>query len=144
MEAALPTAHPCIIVIDDDPLVRDFVVHTMEFGLNQKVTAFDSGFKGWRYIRDRSIPGDIVIADANIPDMDGLELLKRVKSIHPRIVFVVISSQIGDERTARQLNADAFVAKPFDVDDLITIMRKLLPIASRPEKPDPVFCNRSD
>lgn len=133
METAQPKACRNVIIIDDDPLVRNFIVHTVEFGINQKVIALDSGSEGWRYIQDRSLLVDIVIADANLPDLNGLDLLERVKEIHQRIVFVIVSSDPRDERRARLLSADAFVAKPFNVDDLITLMRNLIPIPSRIE-----------
>jgi DNA-binding response OmpR family regulator len=131
METPQPKACRNVIVIDDDPLVRDFIVHTVEFGINQKVIALDSGSEGWRYIQDQSLLVDIVIADANLPDLNGLDLLERVKKINPGILFVIVSSDPRDERRAHLLNADAFVAKPFNVDDLITLMRNLIPAPSR-------------
>jgi DNA-binding NarL/FixJ family response regulator len=136
METAQPQACRNVIIIDDDPLVRDFIVHTLEFGINRKVIALDSGSEGWRYLQDQSLPVDIVIADANIPDLNGLDLLERAKKIYPGIAFAIVSSDPRDERRARLLKADAFVAKPFNVDDLITLMRNLIPVPSRVGVPE--------
>ncbi len=64
-----------IIVVDDDQLVRDFAVHTIEYGINRQVATFDTGFNAWQFLLNRPDEADIIIADANIPDMDGVELL---------------------------------------------------------------------
>jgi DNA-binding NarL/FixJ family response regulator len=38
-------------VVEDDPLVRDFVVDTLEFSVNRKIHTFDNGFSAWQYIQ---------------------------------------------------------------------------------------------
>lgn len=113
-----------MIIIDDDQLVRDFAVHTIEYGTNQKVATFDSGFKAWQYIQNQPKDVDIVIADANIPDMDGMELLDRVKKAHPKKKFIIITSNPSFESRAKQLGADAFLTKPFDIKDLFDIVQR--------------------
>lgn len=123
---------PCLpeslqtLIIDDDRLVRDFTVHTLEFGTNRKVTTFDSGFKAWQHLQRQPQQADIIIADANIPDINGLELLERVKHAFPGTRFIVTSSNPANEQTAYRLGADAFLAKPFDVKDLLTIIQELI------------------
>ncbi len=113
-----------IIVIDDDQLVRDFAVHTIEYGTNREVTTFDNGFKAWQFIENQPEDVDIVIADANIPDVDGLELLDRTKRTHPGKKFIIITSDPTIENEANQLGADAVLAKPFDIKDLFGIVQK--------------------
>jgi len=123
---------PCLpeslqaLIVDDDRLVRDFTVHTLEFGINRKVTTFDSGFQAWRHLQRHPQQADIIIADANIPDINGLELLERVKHAFPGTRFIVTSSNPDNEQAACRLGADAFLAKPFDVKDLLTIIQKLM------------------
>ena len=114
-----------MIVIDDDHLVRNFAVHTIEYGTNRKVTTFDSGFNAWEFIQAEPGQVDIIIADANIPDMDGLELLRQVKSKYPDKKFVITTSSPDKEKTAYQLGADAFLLKPYDIDDLFTLIERL-------------------
>ena len=114
-----------MVVIDDDHLVRNFAVHTIEYGTNRKVTTFDSGFNAWQFIQAEPEQVDIIIADANIPDMDGLELLRQVKSKYPDKKFVITTSSPDKEKTAYQLGADAFLLKPYDIDDLFTLIERL-------------------
>ncbi len=113
-----------VIIIDDDQLVRNFAVHTIEYGTNRKVATFESGFHAWEFIQTQPEAADVIIADANIPDMDGLELLSQVKSRYPDKKFVITTSNPDIENAANQLGADAFLLKPYDIDDLFTLIRK--------------------
>jgi CheY-like chemotaxis protein len=114
--------NPQVVIIDDDRLVRNFAVHTIEYGTNRKVTTFDSGFNAWQFIQSKPEQVDIIIADANIPDMDGLELLRLVKSKYSDKIFIITTSTPAIENTAHQLGADAFLLKPYGIDDLFTLI----------------------
>lgn len=126
MKRSDPNTSVHILIVDDDQLVRDFAVHTIEYGTNRKVTIFDNGFQAWQYIKNRPMDVDIIIADANIPDIDGLELLDQVKRTHPGMKFIITTSNPAFEKTADQLGADAFLSKPYDVNDLFTIVQNFI------------------
>jgi CheY-like chemotaxis protein len=113
-----------IIFVDDDQLVRDFAVHTIEYGTNRKVATFDSGFEAWQFIQRTPQAGDLIIVDANIPDMDGLELLRRVKQEHPEKKLVLTTSNPSLEVEAGQLGADALLSKPYDTKDLFAVVQR--------------------
>lgn len=118
-----------VLVIDDDQLVRDFAVHTIEYGTNRKVATFGNGFQAWQFIQNQPESVDIIIADANIPDMDGLELLAEVKKAFPDKKFIITTSNPAFEKSAYQFGADALLSKPYDANDLFTIVQKFF---SRP------------
>jgi two-component system response regulator YesN len=120
-DSPIPTR---VLVIDDDYLVRDFAVQAIEYGINHKVTTYDSGFQAWQFIKSRHQHVDVIIADANIPDMNGLELLERVKSHFPEMVFIITSGDPETESGAQHLGADAFISKPFDASDLFAIIKR--------------------
>lgn len=126
MKTSDPKSGVQILIVDDDQLVRDFAVHTIEYGTNRKVQIFDNGFQAWQYIKNRPEDVGIIIADANIPDIDGLELLGQVKRIHPGMKFIITTSNPAFEKTADQLGADAFLSKPYDVNDLFTIVQNFI------------------
>ena len=113
-----------ILIIDDDQLVRDFTVHTIEYGTNRKVATFGNGFQAWRFIQDQPDSVDIIIADANIPDMDGLELLAEVKKAFPDKKVIITTSNPAFEKSADKFGADAFLSKPYDINDLFAIIHK--------------------
>jgi CheY-like chemotaxis protein len=111
-----------IAVVEDDQLVRDFVVDTLEFSVNRKIHTFDTGFAAWRYIQT-SHPIHIVFADIHVPDIDGLELTQRIKATHPEITCILASANPADELRAIEAGADAFLLKPYGVSDLFSIVQ---------------------
>jgi DNA-binding NtrC family response regulator len=127
-----PPSKPQVLIIDDDQLVRDFAVHTIEYGINHKVMTYESGFQAWEFIHTHPHQVDIVIADANIPDMNGLELLERVKKHHPQKKFILLAGDPRIEGEAKQLGADAFISKPFAAGVLFAVVEKF---GSKPAPP---------
>jgi YesN/AraC family two-component response regulator len=124
LTAANATMQLQVLIVDDDQLVRNFAVNTIEYGTNRKVATFGSGFLAWQFIQNQPDKVDIVIADANIPDMDGLELLTEVKQAYPEKIFIITTSNPAFEKSAYQLGADALLSKPYDVNDLFSVVQK--------------------
>ena len=111
-----------IAVVEDDQLVRDFVVDVLEFSTNRKVSTFESGFAAWQQIQShRTI--HIVFADIHVPEMNGLELTARIKAARPDITCILASGNPSDERAAADAGADAFLLKPYDINDLFAIVQ---------------------
>jgi DNA-binding response OmpR family regulator len=108
----VPTAR--ILVIDDDPAVVDTLVTLLGeegYGVSSAVTS-DEGLK----LFILSHP-DLVLLDIALPGMNGIEMLKRIRSIAP-IARVVMVSGVTDPARAREaleLGALAWVDKPFDL-----------------------------
>lgn len=119
-------AHQDIIIVDDDILVRNFVLHTFQFGLNHKIVTFGNGFHAWQYIQDNKETPHFILADVNIPEMNGLELLCHVKKQYQNKKVAITTSNPDLETKARHWGADAFVLKPFDVKDLIILINAFL------------------
>ena len=94
----------------------------MGYSVNRKILTFETGFEAWRHLqKDNS--ADIVLFDANIPEINGFELLGKIKQILPSKTCILMSSNPADEETAGALKADAFLAKPFSVNDLFNIVQ---------------------
>lgn len=123
-----------VLIVDDDHLVRNFAVHTIEYGTNRKVATFGNGFQAWQFIQNQPENVDIIIADANIPDMDGLELLAEVKQAFPEKIFIITTSNPVVEKSACKLGADAFLSKPYDVNDLFAIVQTYISNGAKPQK----------
>ena len=121
-----------ILIVDDDQLVRDFAVDTLQYGLNRGVITFESGFDAWQFISSQPDKVDIIIADANIPDMDGFELLKYVKKSLPDKTFIITAGDAELEETASRNCADAFISKPYDVKDLFAVIKKVVKTSNSP------------
>ena len=109
-------------MVEDDLLVRDFVVDTLAFSINRKIHTFDSGFAAWQYVRSCH-PIHIVFVDIHVPDMNGLELTERIKAASPEIICILASSDPADEPLAEEAGADAFLLKPYGVSDLFALVK---------------------
>lgn len=111
-----------IAVIDEDVIVRDFIVSTLMYSVNRDVLTFDNGFDAWVYFEESGFP-DMIVADVNLQEMDGLALVTRVKKASSRTVVVLFSDSPTNETKARERGADAFLAKPFGVNELFSLVQ---------------------
>ncbi len=112
-----------IVVVDHDKLVRDFTIDVLEFCVNREVRAFDNGKEAWEYIQ-KSDNVHIIISDADVPVMNGFDLLKNVKETFPDKTYILMSQHYKNEKTAKELGADAFLAKPFYIDELFELVQQ--------------------
>src|SRR6478672_12912248 len=120
----MTTAHVRILVVDDEPPIRKL----LRMGLiahGYDVLDAPNG-KSALELLDKK-PG-LVILDLGLPDIDGLELLRQIRSRQGSLPIVILSSR-GDEAgkvAALDLGADDYVTKPFGMDELLARMRAAL------------------
>ena len=71
---------------------------------------------------------DVVVSDIHMPEMDGLELMARIKNKHPGLPVVLITGYSVSEarKIAMEKGADAFVEKPFHMKEIIDVVANLL------------------
>lgn len=147
-DAAPDTAHaaearteagPAVVVIEDEPQIRRFLrasLTTQGFRLVEAATGED----GLAQAATRQ--PDIIILDLGLPDMDGLEVIRRLREW--TAVPIVVLSARGQERdkiAALDAGADDYVSKPFGVGELLARMRVALRHAAIGTKDagEPVF-----
>ena len=114
-----------IAVIDEDPIVRDFVVGTLMYSVNREVLPFENGLDAWVHFEGYGVP-DIVVADVNLTDLTGTELLEKVKGINRNTVVILYSDISAKEAAVRAAGADAFLAKPFGVNELFNLVQRFV------------------
>jgi DNA-binding NtrC family response regulator len=106
-----------ILVVDDDPEVR---MATRDFlsSKGYEVRVAEGGREALRLL-DAS-PADVVLLDVAMPDMDGMETLKRIVAAHPAMPVIMVTANADIEITSKvlQLGAADYVPKPFDLDYL--------------------------
>ena len=116
-----------ILVIDDDDEVRDFLTRLLK-RRNYSVVCATNGEAGLAALAADGVA--LVITDIVMPDMEGLETIKRIRRSRPDIPIIAISgggsSQLDYLKFARRLGADAALAKPFDPAELLEIAERLL------------------
>jgi CheY-like chemotaxis protein len=111
-----------IAVVDDDLLVRDFVVTVLMYCVNRDVLSFDNGLAAWRYIEDNESP-DIIISEIDVPGLNGFELMAKFKEKSPDKKCLLMSANPENEQPARNSGADVFLAKPVSVNDLFRVVQ---------------------
>lgn len=113
-----------VLVIEDDRQI----VRTLRTSLGARGYEVASAADGTSAIAAlRSRGADLVILDLGLPDIDGLEVLGRLRSFgtQPVIVLTVRDSQ-AEKVAALDLGADDYLTKPFDMDELLARMRAAL------------------
>jgi two-component system, chemotaxis family, chemotaxis protein CheY len=118
-----------ILVIEDDAAVRT-TLQMMLAGIGYEVVCAIDGKEGVRMFQ-ASRP-DLVITDIIMPEREGIETIIIIKSLEPRtkIIAMSASGRIGDtdfRELAVTAGADQIVAKPFEHDELINLVRRSLP-----------------
>ena len=112
-----------VLVVDDEVEVANFLcVFLKRLGLNSKKA--NSGKEGLEAL-NRYKP-EWVFLDIKMPDMDGLELLKKIKEIDAGIQVIMITGKDDDviKNEARLLGASDYIVKPIDLDEMHRIIKK--------------------
>lgn len=110
-----------IAVIEDNELTRSLLVDVLMFCVNRKVLSFQNANSAWEHFQKEGNP-DLIVSDVNMSEMSGLDLLTIMKKRSPQTVCVMMSGDRTRETAARELGADAFLAKPFNLGDLFKIV----------------------
>jgi DNA-binding response OmpR family regulator len=71
-------------------------------------------------------PPDLLLVDLVLPDGDGLVLCREVKALWPQVAVLVVTARAAAREQVRAAGADAYLAKPFDPDDLDRVAARLL------------------
>ncbi len=114
-----------ITVVDHDRLTREFIVNVLMYCVNRDVQGLERGGQLTEQLAGDRRP-DLILAEAFLPDISGFELMRNVKQQHPETVFVLMSDRPQDENQAARLGADAFLAKPFGIQDLFDLVQKFV------------------
>ena len=121
-----------ILIVEDSPAMRTYIRSALEtapeLGDELELVEASSGFDALRLLPRSAY--DLVITDINMPDINGLELVRFVRqNAHlQRVALLIISTQSSEKDRARALalGADAFLAKPFTPELLRSAVAKSL------------------
>jgi len=120
----MPELRPTILIIEDEPSLQRFLRVTLE-AQNFKVIEAETGEQGLRHA-STSVP-DLVILDLGLPDIDGVEVTRRLRewSAIP-ILIVSARGKEQDKVIALDAGADDYLTKPFGVGELLARVRVVL------------------
>ena len=122
---------PWILVIDDDRWTREALVSILRRAGYQVTTQesfgqeLDAGQFPERY--------QVAVLDYHLPDLNGLEVARRLKQFQPDCRIVMISSELPNlpELAGQEAVVDRFLAKPFSKDAILEVIAQLCPFPAK-------------
>jgi two-component system, NtrC family, response regulator AtoC len=114
-----------VLVVDDDPASRDLLRKVLATEGHQVVTAADGREALAELARQ---PADLVVSDIRMPDLDGVQLLERMREAAPRVPVILVTAFGDVEGAVEAIRRGAFdyLAKPYDVDAIRLVVRRAL------------------
>lgn len=114
-----------ILVIDDEELVRNFIHETLRRN-GYEVSVAKNGKEGISLVKEKSY--DLVFTDMKMPDLTGIDVLKKIKEISPSTIVVVITAygSIENAVEAMRLGAFNYLIKPFSPDTIEAVVDKAI------------------
>jgi two-component system, OmpR family, response regulator MprA len=117
--------HMRLLVVDDDPSVREALALVLDLHGFEVSTAVD----GREAIRTLAVaPPDAVILDVLMPGLDGLEVCRRIRATGDRtpVLMLTARTEVSERVAGLEAGADDYLAKPFAREELIARLRALL------------------
>ena len=115
-----------IMLVDDEEIVRNVISEVLT-DLSYHVVSFSSASEALEYYKKNVSEIDVVISDMRMPNMNGLQLYKKLNSMNPNLMFIMLSGFV-DEITLEEDEKTLVLAKPISVKSLDEAIKKLLKI----------------
>ncbi|MDO9576808.1 MAG: response regulator [Candidatus Cloacimonadales bacterium] len=112
-----------MLIVEDNEDMQSLLVNIFDEEGYQTITA-KNGAAAIKIFRDQNI--DIILLDKRLPDIDGFEILSRIKklSIHSKIIVLTAYGDSAIKNQALSLGADAYMTKPFNNFELIDLVKR--------------------
>lgn len=116
---------PRILIVDDEPAVRDALRRSLSFEGYAAQTAAD-GVEALE--KADAYRPDLIVLDVLMPRMDGLTAARRLRAAGQRVPVLMLTARdtVGDRVTGLDAGADDYLVKPFELDELLARVRALL------------------
>ncbi|SEM39423.1 response regulator transcription factor [Streptacidiphilus jiangxiensis] len=125
MTATESDAPARVLVVDDEPALRDALESSLAFEGYEVLTASD-GLEALDAVAAEQ--PDLVLLDIMMPRMDGLTAVRRLRGRGDTVPVLMLTARdaVGDRVTGLDVGADDYLAKPFELDELLARVRALL------------------
>jgi DNA-binding NtrC family response regulator len=116
---------PIILVVDDEPNIREALNLMLQDRFEPILAA--TGEEAIRKIQETPAV-DLVLLDIIMPEMDGMETLRRIKEVDPNLDVIMVTANNSTEFAVKSIKNGAYdyVTKPFDIEDLTAIIERAL------------------
>jgi two-component system chemotaxis response regulator CheY len=116
---------PHILAVDDSQTMRDAVKETLE-SAGYQVTVAENGLDGLEKFKQGKF--DLIIADINMPVMDGITMIKEIRKINTEVPIITLTteSEESKKQEGRNAGADGWIVKPFRPAQFLDIIKQIL------------------
>lgn len=116
-----------ILVIDDQESMRSIISQMLK-DKGHAVTTANDGEEGLNLFNQDPASFNLILADVNMPRIDGFEFLKEVKSAHPQTPVILITGINEDaaKYMGKEYRADGVIKKPFKVEAVLAEIEKII------------------
>ena len=116
-----------VLIVDDDKLARRGLVSLMDWEAYGMVVAGDvqNGKTALQFVREH--PVDLVFVDIDMPEMNGIDALKRIKEFDPKAKVIMCSAMGQQAMVAQAIQSGAkdFIVKPFEKDRVLAALKRV-------------------
>ena len=116
-----------ILTVDDTASMRQMISFTLN-SVGHEVLQASDGSEALKILQGKKV--DLVIADVNMPNMDGISLVKSLRAIaeykFTPILMLTTESQESKRQEGKSVGATGWIVKPFNPEQLLTIVKKVL------------------
>src|SRR5277367_1938916 len=133
-----PSTNSYIAIVDDDAAIRSALGRALRME-NYDVELFEDGVSALKAIQLRA--PDAIVLDLQLPDIDGLELCRRVRRAGDATPILMLTARdaVNDRVAGLDVGADDYLVKPFDLAELLARLRALLRRSNVSEGDDSVL-----
>lgn len=114
-----------ILVVDDSPTMRNLVRRVLEIE-GHAVTEAEDGLNGLKTATSQ--PLDLIVADINMPRMDGYQMISGIRDYKSKedLPVIVLTTETSDrsKQKMKQVGANGWIAKPFEDDVLVKLINR--------------------
>jgi CheY-like chemotaxis protein len=116
-----------VLVVDDDDVIRQLITVNLELEGFEVIPAVD-GQDALDKVKD--VQPDVVTLDVMMPRVDGWEAAARLRedpeTAHIKVILLSARAQESDIQRGERIGVDAYLTKPFDPDELIDVVRRMV------------------
>jgi DNA-binding response OmpR family regulator len=121
--AAAQTDSCDVLVVDDDPFIRDTVAAVLGdagYAVGTAENALEAAHAIAR------VPPKVVLLDIRMPGLDGPGLARDLRARNVQTKILVMTAARNAQRYAQELEADGYIEKPFEIDELRSVVERLM------------------
>ncbi|GIO35085.1 MULTISPECIES: response regulator transcription factor [Paenibacillus] len=112
-----------ILVVEDEKPINDLITMNLRLVGHQFFKAF-GGMEVPPILEREKI--DLILLDVMLPELDGFELMRRIRSLNIPVIFITAKDSLADRITGFELGADDYIIKPFEILEMLARINVVL------------------